>query len=373
MPVGLLKGEGPGMEIHLMRKGHPLWEKLAAYAKECSWRAGPVLAEQMRKAAFRDWERVIAAEEDGHFIGYCTFTERDEMPEGCGYSPFIGFMFVDEKYRGQRLSETMIRRALDYAASLKFTRVYIMSGEKGLYEKYGFKKLGVFETVCGTKDQLFYIDVGEPRQGDRDGENGAAGRAWYTADPHFGVDSHVILEREMRPFKDISEYTREQVRIWNAQARPEDTVWVLGDFCNYNHLEKDYLSGLAVSGQIRARIRLITGNSEERVIAAHFGGDFERFRAYCLNTDGFRFDDVMRGAYTFICGEKFYLTHRPTDHDPRCLNLFGHTHRSTGLWKPFGFNVGVDLNHFRLFGEDDIRNLLEQKRSYWDHDPDNNS
>ena len=152
MPVGLLKGEGPGMEIHLMRKGHPLWEKLAAYAKECSWRAGPVLAEQMRKAAFRDWERVIAAEEDGHFIGYCTFTERDEMPEGCGYSPFIGFMFVDEKYRGQRLSETMIRRALDYAASLKFTRVYIMSGEKGLYEKYGFKKLGVFETVCGTKD-----------------------------------------------------------------------------------------------------------------------------------------------------------------------------------------------------------------------------
>lgn len=198
------------------------------------------------------------------------------------------------------------------------------------------------------------------------------GRSWYTADTHFGMDSQGIIDREMRPFRDIAEYTDEQVRIWNEQAAREDTIFVLGDFCNYNATEKDYLSGLAVSKRIDARVVLLLGNSEERVIRAHFGGDFEKFRDYCLHEPAFRFADVKKNAYTTICGQRFFMTHKPTDHDPQCLNLYGHTHRATGLWRPYGFNVGVDLNHFRLFGDEDIRNLLEQKNDYWDHDPDSN-
>ena len=57
---------------------------------------------------------------------------------------------------------------------------------------------------------------------------------WYTADTHFGADAKDILIREMRPFADPDGYTREQVRIWNGQVSPDDTVYVLGDFCNYN-------------------------------------------------------------------------------------------------------------------------------------------
>ncbi len=195
-------------------------------------------------------------------------------------------------------------------------------------------------------------------------------RIWYTADPHFGSDSEDIILREMRPFRNAAEYTREQVRIWNSQASPEDLIYVLGDWCNYTATERDYPSGLAVSRQIRAHIILLTGNNEERVIRAEFGGDAERFREYCLMDPRFAFDDVKQNACTVIGGIRFFLTHRPADHDPGCLTLFGHTHRATGLWKPYGFNVGVDLNHFRLFSEQDILYLLEQKTDYWDHDPD---
>ena len=92
------------------------------------------------------------------------------------------------------------------------------------------------------------------------------------------------------------------------------------------------------------------------------------FREYCLNDPTFRFQDVLRDAYVSIRGEKFFLTHKPTDHDKECQTLFGHTHRYGGLWKPFGFNVGVDLNHFRLFGDDDIMFMLNQKKIYWDED-----
>ena len=191
---------------------------------------------------------------------------------------------------------------------------------------------------------------------------------WYTADPHFGSDSIGVLKRDNRPFKDNAEYTAEQVRIWNEQASSDDTIYVIGDFCNYNVAEKDYISGLAVSKRINAHIILITGNSEDRVIRDIFGGDFEKFREYCLTDPAFKFRDVIRDSYVDISGEKFFLTHKPTDHDKECQTLFGHTHRYGGLWKSFGFNVGVDLNRFRLFSDEDIMYMLKQKKKYWDED-----
>ena len=69
-------------------------------------------------------------------------------------SPFIGFAFVDEKCRGQRLSEKMINVATEYAKSAGYNKIYILSGEIGLYEKYGFEKIGDEETTYGTVDQL---------------------------------------------------------------------------------------------------------------------------------------------------------------------------------------------------------------------------
>lgn len=191
---------------------------------------------------------------------------------------------------------------------------------------------------------------------------------WYTADSHFGSDSVTVLQRDNRLFKDNAEYTAKQVRIWNEQASSDDTIYVIGDLCNYNSTEKDYISGLAVSKQINAHIILITGNSEDRVIRDVFGGDYEKFREYCLTDPHFKFEDVIRNTYVTINGEKFFLTHKPTDHDKECQTLFGHTHRYGGLWKPFGFNVGVDLNHYRLFGDDDIMFMLSKKKIYWDED-----
>ena len=143
------------MDIRLMRRGDPYWEKTAAFARACSWKAGPVLAQRMTDGGFLDWERVIAAVEHENVAGFCTLSEKDELPGAYPFSPFIGFLFVDEKYRGKRLSGKMIDHALRYAKELGYGKVYVMSGEQGLYEKYGFVKIGDYETIYGTVDQLF--------------------------------------------------------------------------------------------------------------------------------------------------------------------------------------------------------------------------
>ena len=149
------------MEIQLICKGHPLWEKTMAFARGSSWSAGPFLANMMEKNAFRDWERVAVAMDGEQPAGYCVFAEKDELPEEYGFSPFIGFVYVDEKYRGRRISEQMIHEVVRYAGTLGFRKVYLMSGEHGLYEKYGFEKIGEYRTIFGTTDQLFYKNTGE--------------------------------------------------------------------------------------------------------------------------------------------------------------------------------------------------------------------
>ncbi len=143
------------MEISIISNNHPLWDETILFAENSSWSAGPYLANMMRKNEFEEAERVIVATEDNKPVGYCTFALKDELPEDSEYSPFIGFVFVDEKCRGKRVSEKMIHVAEDYAKSIGYEVIYLMSGEIGFYEKYGFEKIGDEETIFGTVDQLF--------------------------------------------------------------------------------------------------------------------------------------------------------------------------------------------------------------------------
>ena len=63
---------------------------------------------------------------------------------------------------GKRLSELMIQSAILYARELGYEKVHIMSGEIGLYEKYGFEKLGLNRIVsyC-NEDNIASIKVNE--------------------------------------------------------------------------------------------------------------------------------------------------------------------------------------------------------------------
>ena len=146
-------------EVFTMAAGHPRWEETAAFAEQCSWRAGPALARQMRSGVLTDWERVFAVAEDGRIAGFCTLTRYDELPPERGLSPFVGFVFVDEAFRGRRLSGRLIEEAARYAASLGFANLYVMSGEEGLYEKFGFAPIGWEKTIYGPTERLFVLPL----------------------------------------------------------------------------------------------------------------------------------------------------------------------------------------------------------------------
>ena len=147
------------MEIYTMTDTNQKWGNVADYAEKCSWSAGKYLAELMRSNSFKDTERIFAAFEGGEPVGFCTLTEKDELDPKYPYTPLIGFVFVDEAHRGRRISEKMMGKVLEYAKSTGFDKVYVMSGESGLYEKYGFTYMGDYETIYGNAEQLFVISA----------------------------------------------------------------------------------------------------------------------------------------------------------------------------------------------------------------------
>ena len=108
------------MEIKLISDIDELWELTIQYAKNCSWGAG-----------------------------YCTLAKTDCIPDVL-YTPYIGYVFVGENFRGNRISEKLILHALEYAKT-EFRPRSVRRFEPGLLarvyvfaERDGITRSGVF-------------------------------------------------------------------------------------------------------------------------------------------------------------------------------------------------------------------------------------
>ncbi|MBQ8741458.1 MAG: GNAT family N-acetyltransferase [Clostridia bacterium] len=142
------------MKFEIITPLDELWNKVRNYAENCSWKAGKSLANAMDNNEFKDWERVIAAVDENKICGYCTVAKTDCI-QNVSYTPYIGFIFVDEKYRGNRLSEKLIEKAKNYLKNMGFDKVYLVSDHDNLYEKYGFCVIDRKIAPWGTEQKIY--------------------------------------------------------------------------------------------------------------------------------------------------------------------------------------------------------------------------
>lgn len=142
------------MNFEMITSSDPLWNKVRNYANNCSWRAGQSLANAMDNNLFTEWERVIVALDQQKICGYCTVAKTDCIPDLC-YTPFIGYLFVDEEYRGNRLSQKLIQYAMNYLKSVGFDRVHLISDHDNLYEKYGFEIIDRKTAPWGSTEKIY--------------------------------------------------------------------------------------------------------------------------------------------------------------------------------------------------------------------------
>lgn len=142
------------MDILTLTDSHPLWHRVRDYAAACSWRAGASLSRDMAEGAFATWERVFVAVDGDIICGYCTARAADCIPQA-PYTPYIGYVFVAEPWRGRRVSQQMIERAADYLRGIGFDRVHIVSDHDGLYEKYGFAVIDRLPAPWGAMQKIY--------------------------------------------------------------------------------------------------------------------------------------------------------------------------------------------------------------------------
>ena len=74
------------------------------------------------------------------------------MPE---LYPWVSCIYVDEEYRGQRVSGKLIDHANQYLRNLGFEKSYIPSDHIGLYERYGYSYVKEIINYGGHEDHLY--------------------------------------------------------------------------------------------------------------------------------------------------------------------------------------------------------------------------
>ncbi|MGM0139310.1 hypothetical protein IGI65_001765 [Enterococcus sp. DIV0755b] len=122
------------------------WEKAIPLIAQVSWQAGAYLAQQMKSNSLTDWENVLVCWNGKELVGFCALLKQDIVKETT-LTPFIGVVFVAEKYRGRKISQQLVKRAERKAVELGFKKVFIATSHKSLYEKFGYHKIGTKEDI----------------------------------------------------------------------------------------------------------------------------------------------------------------------------------------------------------------------------------
>jgi N-acetylglutamate synthase-like GNAT family acetyltransferase len=130
------------------------WDKLIDFVRKSSWRESPIIVNNWEENNYLDWERIFVAIENNNIVGHCSLNEKDSI-SNIEYTPYIQSVFVNEQFRGNRLSEKLILCAISYAKTLGFKKVYIVSDLKNFYEKYGFEKIDEKNDYRGEPQSIF--------------------------------------------------------------------------------------------------------------------------------------------------------------------------------------------------------------------------
>lgn len=186
---------------------------------------------------------------------------------------------------------------------------------------------------------------------------------FVTSDTHFGHER--IIPLCARPFVDVDEMNETMISNFNEQASADDTIYHFGDACMGKIAET-----LPLISRINAKVILIPGNHDRPSKACQRKGDIAAKIAKARDMYLEHFHAVYpesTGQHLTLQGVSFAVSHYPYagDHQDRDRFpelrpddrgrplLHGHVHN---LWKFNGrqFNVGVDVNDFRLVHEDEV-------------------
>ena len=87
--------------------------------------------------------QIVIATENGEIIGYYSLVEKELVKDNHDYTPWLGTLFVREKYRGKHYSPILIENVCSRVKNMGYENLYLATEHIGYYEKFGFKEIGL--------------------------------------------------------------------------------------------------------------------------------------------------------------------------------------------------------------------------------------
>lgn len=139
---------------------------------------------------------------------------------------------------------------------------------------------------------------------------------YYIADCHFGHAN--VLRFDNRPFRNAEEMERVMIDNWNSVVRPDDTVYILGDFCWGKTNE-----WLRIVKLLKGNKVLIQGNHDLKQYPTQLRNEFADIKDY---------KEIVDNGHSSE-GRKVILSHYPMPFYKHANNhkyfmLHGHVHNT---------------------------------------------
>lgn len=166
------------------------------------------------------------------------------------------------------------------------------------------------------------------------------------SDLHFGSDN--IIKYCNRPFINADHARKQMIDNWNKVVKPDDTVYVLGDFImGQPETVPDILN------QLNGHIVLVRGNHDTKRKLGIYAQYPEKVEVHDI------FYKPYRGLYFVMCHfpitDEGFLDMVVQDNSEVCV-LHGHVHDKEPFFNPLNhtFNVSADVVNFTPISLKDI-------------------
>jgi calcineurin-like phosphoesterase family protein len=159
---------------------------------------------------------------------------------------------------------------------------------------------------------------------------------YFTSDLHFNHQRIIEYEPKTRPFNSVEEMNETLIANWNSVVKPEDTVYVLGDFAMG---PANDVRGLVA--RLNGTIKLVRGNHDTPT----------KLKIY--QEMGIEIKDI---EYLIYKGRFFILCHFPiaspefiqmvVRDNSEVVNVYGHLHSNAPKGYVNGtYHIGLDTNN----------------------------
>ncbi|WP_304684204.1 GNAT family N-acetyltransferase [Ileibacterium valens] len=126
--------------------------------KDADWSGAKSLSRLLEEGSFHDRlgenARLLLLMEDEELAAFCTFADHDDVPD-TNLAPWIGYVYTSEKFRGKRCAGQLIEAAERMAREDNDEYVYISTGHRGLYEKYGYELFTTLKNKHGQDSGIY--------------------------------------------------------------------------------------------------------------------------------------------------------------------------------------------------------------------------